>query len=140
VLPVAGVGGPLVQSGLVFTGTDDGNLHRRLWDLAVRAARSGVLDALPFDDMCLLTSLLSERGALWERFLPLGTIRVPIRGRNLPDGPAAVNTAHAQLRAPGERGPATLKTWRLLRRLRCCPQRGTNIVAAVLTLETATRH
>lgn len=38
-----------------------------------------------------------------------GTIRVPFRGRVLPAGPTAVNTAHARLRAPGERGPATLK-------------------------------
>jgi hypothetical protein len=71
-----------------------------------------------------------------------GTIRVPIRrrhGRNLPAGPRAVNTSHARLRAPGERGPATLKTWRLLHHLRCCPQRGNALVAAVLALETATR-
>jgi hypothetical protein len=67
-----------------------------------------------------------------------GTIRVPFRGRDLPAGPTAVNTAHARLRAPGERGPATLKSWRLLHRLRCCPQRGTALVAAILALETAT--
>ena len=68
-----------------------------------------------------------------------GTIRVPFRGRDLPAGPTAINTSHTRLRAPGERGPATLKTWRLLHRLRCCPQRGTNLIAAVLTLDTATR-
>ena len=71
-----------------------------------------------------------------------GTIRVPIRrrhGRHLPAGPTAVNTSHARLRAPGERGPATLKAWRLLRRLRCCPQRGTAVITAVLALKTATR-
>jgi hypothetical protein len=39
--------------------------------------------------------------------------------------------------APGL--PATLKTWRLLRRVRCCPQRGTKLIAAVLALETAGR-
>src|SRR5918993_1409305 len=38
-----------------------------------------------------------------------GTVRVPFRGRALPAGPAAVNIAHPRLRAPGERGPATLK-------------------------------
>jgi hypothetical protein len=96
------------------------------------ARRHGLIHALTGYDI----PTLADRGYQGAA----GTIRVPIRGRNLPDGPAAVNTAHAQLRAPGERGPATLKTWRLLRRLRCCPQRGTNIIAAVLTLETATRH
>jgi len=68
-----------------------------------------------------------------------GTVRVPFRGRDLPAGPAAVNTCHARLRAPGERVAATLKTGRLLRRLRCCPQRGTALVATILTVESATR-
>jgi hypothetical protein len=99
VLPVAGVGGPLVQSGLVFTGTDDGNLHRRLWDLAVRAARSSVLDALPFDDMCLLTSLLSERGALWERFLPLGQEWNFITARDKEPGAFGVGAHYGGFRA-----------------------------------------
>jgi hypothetical protein len=79
--------------------------------------------------------VLADRGYQGAR----GTIRVPIRGRHLPTGPTAVNTSHAQLRAPGEHGPATPKTWRLLHRLHCCPQRGTNLIAAILTLETTTR-
>ena len=31
------------------------------------------------------------------------------------------NRAYATLRAPGERANAQLKTWRILRKLRCCP-------------------
>ena len=46
-----------------------------------------------------------------------------------------MNTAHARLRAPGERGPATLKTWRILTKLRCCPRKATTIVHAILTLQ-----
>lgn len=67
-----------------------------------------------------------------------GTVRVPLRGRHLPPGPTAVNTAHARLRAPGERAVATVKNWRLLRKIRCCPQRATALVAAILALETTT--
>lgn len=95
------------------------------------ARRHGLVHALTGYDI----PVLADRGYQGAA----GTIRVPIRGRDLPAGPTAVNTAHARLRAPGERGPATLKTWRLLHRLRCCPQRGTNLITAVLALETATR-
>jgi hypothetical protein len=34
---------------------------------------------------------------------------------------------------------ATVKNWRLLRKIRACPQRGTNLTAAILTLELHTR-
>jgi hypothetical protein len=33
----------------------------------------------------------------------------------------AANRAHAKLRGPGERADARLKTWRIPRKLRCCP-------------------
>jgi hypothetical protein len=45
-----------------------------------------------------------------------------------------VNRAHARIRAIGERANATLKTWKVLTKLRCCPRRGTAIVQAILVL------
>ncbi len=48
----------------------------------------------------------------------------------------AVNHAHARIRALGERAIATLKTWRILTKLRCCPRRATTIVQAILVLHT----
>ncbi|GAA0491390.1 hypothetical protein GCM10010361_65810 [Streptomyces olivaceiscleroticus] len=64
-------------------------------------------------------------------------IRVPFRGRwdRLSTGQRAVNTAHARIRALGEQAMATLKTWRLLRKLRCSTTRITSLVQAVLTLQ-----
>ena len=56
------------------------------------------------------------------------------------DGPVsvgrqkAVNRAHARIRAIGERANATLKTWKLLTKLRSCPRRATAIVQAILVL------
>ena len=47
----------------------------------------------------------------------------------------AVNRSHAKARALGERGAATLKTWKVLTKLRCCPQRAANICAAILVLQ-----
>ena len=50
-------------------------------------------------------------------------VLTPYRGRNKPASPKAANSAHAKLRAPGERANAQLKTWAILRKLRCCPWR-----------------
>jgi hypothetical protein len=63
-----------------------------------------------------------------------GTVRVPFRGRwdRLSAGQRAVNTAHARIRALGEQAMATLKTWRLPRKLRCSTTRITSHVQAIL--------
>ena len=41
------------------------------------------------------------------------------------------NRAHAKLRSPGERANAQLKTWHILRKLRCCPWRAGQLAKAV---------
>jgi hypothetical protein len=46
-----------------------------------------------------------------------------------------LNRALAAARAPGERGIARLKSWRIFRRSRCSPNRMTSIAKAILTLE-----
>ena len=65
-----------------------------------------------------------------------GTVRVPCRGRweTLSTGQKAVNRSHAKIRALVEQAIATLKAWRLLRKLRCSTTRITKLVQAVLTL------
>ncbi len=57
--------------------------------------------------------------------------------RNLSAGQQAVNVAHARIRAVGEQAMAALKSWRLLRKLRCSTTRITGLVRAVLTLHIA---
>jgi hypothetical protein len=47
------------------------------------------------------------------------------------------NSSHAKIRCFGEQAMATLKGWRLLRKLRCSTNRITNIVKAVLALHHA---
>ncbi|MER6409049.1 transposase family protein [Streptomyces viridosporus] len=68
------------------------------------------------------------------------TVRVPYRGRweKLSEGQRAVNVSHAKIRALGEQAMATLKSWRLLRKLRCSTTRITDLVKAVLALHLAT--
>jgi len=57
-----------------------------------------------------------------------------------PRNQKAVNRSHARNRAPGERAgeraAATLKSWKVLAKLRRCPLRGTAIIDAIRVLQT----
>jgi hypothetical protein len=61
--------------------------------------------------------------------------KIPYRGKNKPESRKDANRAHARLRAPGERANAQLKTWRILRKLRCCPWRAGQLAKAIHALE-----
>ena len=74
---------------------------------------------------------LADTGYLGE-----DTIRTPYRGRNKPAWQKEANRARARLRAPGERANAQLKTWRILRKLRCCPWRAGQLAQAIHVLQT----
>jgi hypothetical protein len=63
-------------------------------------------------------------------------VLVPYRGRGKPPSQKAANSAHARLRAPGERANAQLKTWHILRKLRCCPWKAGQIAKAIHVLQT----
>ncbi|MGW3956178.1 transposase family protein [Streptomyces sp. NPDC004752] len=95
----------------------------------IRAARThGIIDALAQADLpCWADKAYQGAG---------GTVRVPYPGRweKLSAGQQAVNSSHAKIRALGEQAMAALKTWRLLRKLRCSTTRITALVQAVLTL------
>ncbi len=62
-------------------------------------------------------------------------IRTPYKGRNKPEPQKAANRAHAKLRGPGERANAQLKSWRILRKLRCCPWRAGQLAKAIHVLQ-----
>ncbi|MFF5504589.1 IS5 family transposase [Streptomyces roseolus] len=98
----------------------------------IKAARThGIIDALAKANL----ACWADKGYQGAG----GTVRVPFRGkhRNLSTGQQAVNIAHARIRALGEQAMATLKTWRLLRKLRCNTTRITGIVQAILALHLA---
>ncbi|MCZ7416989.1 IS5 family transposase [Streptomyces sp. WMMC897] len=98
----------------------------------VRAAREhGIIDALA-DAGIPCWADKGYRGAG-------GTVRTPYWGRweNLSAGQQTVNRSHAQTRALVEQAVATLKSWRLLRKLRCSTTRITRLVQAVLALHLA---
>jgi hypothetical protein len=62
-------------------------------------------------------------------------VHTPYRGRNKPASQKAANRAHAQLRSPGERANAQLKTWHVLRKLRCCPWKAGQLAKAIHVLQ-----
>ncbi|CAM5603940.1 IS5 family transposase [Streptomyces diastaticus subsp. diastaticus] len=98
----------------------------------IRAAREhGIVDALAQADVTCWADK-GYRGAG-------GTVRTPYWGRwnSLSTGQQAVNRSHAKIRALVEHAMATLKSWRLLRKLRCSTTRITALIQAVLTLHLA---
>jgi hypothetical protein len=95
----------------------------------IRAAREhGILDALASAGI----PCWADKG--YQGAGP--AVRVPFRGRweNLSAGQQAVNRSQAKIRALVEPAVATLKNWRLLRKLRCSTTRITSLVQAVLAL------
>ena len=62
--------------------------------------------------------------------------KIPYIGKNKPASQKDANRAHARLRAPGERANAQLKTWKILRKLRCCPWRAGQLAKAIHVLQT----
>ncbi|WP_210593987.1 transposase family protein [Streptomyces sp. GESEQ-35] len=92
----------------------------------IKAARThGIVDALEKADV----ECWAEKGYR-------GAIRTPYWGRweTLSAGQQAVNRSHAKIRALVEQAMAALKTWRLLRKLRCSTTRITSLVQVVVTL------
>jgi hypothetical protein len=63
-------------------------------------------------------------------------VLTPYRGRGRAASQKAANRAHAQRRAPGERASAQLKTWHILRKLRCCPWKAGHIAKAIHVFQT----
>ncbi|GGQ79559.1 hypothetical protein GCM10010166_57000 [Couchioplanes caeruleus subsp. azureus] len=95
------------------------------------AARAhGIIDALTSADVMTFAERATK--------VPGGSVRTPFKRRHyrpkLSRRQRAGDRAHAKVRARGERAIATLKTWKVLAKLRCCPRRATAVVQALLSL------
>src|SRR6516165_6220416 len=86
----------------------------------------GVLDELEKAGLVALADK-GYQGSTWAK--------IPYKGKNKPEPQKEANRAHAKLRAPGERANAQLKTWRILRKLRCCPWRAGKLAKAIHVLQ-----
>jgi DDE superfamily endonuclease len=104
-------------------GDDSGAFAQRL----LSASLEGSLQALDASGLVVL----ADKGYTGEDH-----IRIPYRGRNKPASQKDANRAHARLRASGERANAQLKSWRIVRKLRCCPWRTGQLAKAIHLLQT----
>ena len=90
----------------------------RIWGIIAELAASGLV-------------VLADKG-----YTGAGDhVRVPYKGKNKPASQKDANRAHARLRGPGERANAQLKSWRILRKLRCCPWRAGQLAKAIHVLQ-----
>jgi hypothetical protein len=74
--------------------------------------------------------VLGDKGYLGE-----DCIRTPCRERSKPASWKEANRVLARRRASGERACARLKSWRILRELRCCPWRAGQLVEVIHVLQ-----
>jgi hypothetical protein len=103
------------------------------------AREHGIIDALGAAGVTAVADIAYQGGgrAVW---VPQRRRRLdPDTGRYRPlsRSQKQVNAAHARQRGPGERVNAELKNWRILRKIRFCPHRATDVVAAVQALMIA---
>jgi len=62
-------------------------------------------------------------------------VLTPYKGKDKPESQKQANRAHARLRGPGERVNAQLKSWRVLRKLRCSPSKAGHLCKAIAVLQ-----
>ncbi|GAA4966244.1 transposase family protein [Nonomuraea thailandensis] len=104
------------------SGSLPGSIHdltaARIWGILRALAQAGVLT-------------LADKGYQGAE----GPVATPYKGRNKPASQKAANRSHARLRGPGERANAQLKSWRILRKLRCCPHKAGQLCKAIAVLQ-----
>ena len=84
-------------------------------------------------DLGVLAELEAARLGHPRRQGPPGSTyaKIPYGEKDKPESQKEANRAHARLRSPGERANVQLKTWRILRKLRCCPWRAGQLAKAI---------
>jgi hypothetical protein len=107
---------------IVWTsGAQPGHVHdltaTRIWGIIRELKRLGLIT-------------LADKGYQGAEHLT-----TPYKGKNKPESQKAANRAHAKLRGPGERANTQLKTWRILRKLRCCPWKASQLAKAIHVLQ-----
>ena len=108
-----------------MSGQLPGSIHdtaaARIWNILAALRDAGLI-------------ALADKG--YHGYDPAAThVITPYKGRNKPESQSDANRAHARLRGPGERVNAQLKTWRILRKLRCCPRRASRLTKAIHVLQ-----
>jgi hypothetical protein len=105
------------------SGAMPGSIHdltaARVWGILRELERAGILT-------------LADKG---YQGAEASVVITPYKGKGKPEPQRQANRSHAKLRAPGERANAQLKNWRLLRKLRCSPDKTGHLVKAIAVLQ-----
>ena len=116
---IAPPGGDIVWVSGALRGSTHDLRAARIWGIIRELAAAGLV-------------VLADKG-YHDAGQPVIT---PYRGRGKPASQKDSNKAHARLSAPGERANVQLKTWRILRKLRCCPWSASHLAKAIHVLKT----
>lgn len=116
---IAGPDGTILWTSGAMPGSTHDLTAARVWGILRALEQAGIIT-------------LADKGYQGAR---ASVVIVPYRGRNKPESQKQANRSHAKLRGPGERANAQLKSWKLLRKLRCSPSKAGHLVKAIAVLQ-----
>jgi hypothetical protein len=116
---IAGPDGTIVWTSGAMPGRTHDLTAARLWGILRELEKAGILTLAD----------KAYQGA------DASLVITPYKGRNKPKSQKQANRSHAKLRGPGERANAQLKSWKLLRKLRCSPCKAGHLVKAIAVLQ-----
>lgn len=90
----------------------------RIWGILRALERAGII-------------VLADKGCQGAE----DPVITPYKGKNKPQSQKRANRSHARLRGPGESANAQHETWRILRKLRCCPLKTGRLGKAIAVLQ-----
>jgi hypothetical protein len=116
---ISGPDGTILWTSGALPGSTHDLTAARIWGILRELEKAGVLT-------------LADKGYQGAE----GTaVITPYKGKNKPESQKQANRSHAKLRGPGERANAQLKSWRILRKLRCSPSKAGHLVKAIAVLQ-----
>ncbi|QKG20175.1 transposase family protein [Actinomadura verrucosospora] len=116
---IAGPGGTIVWTSGAMPGRTHDLTATRVWGILRELDKTGIIT-------------LADKG---YQGAEASVVITPYKGRNKPESQRQANRSHAKLRGPGERANAQLKSWKLLRKLRCSPCKAGHLVKAIAVLQ-----
>jgi hypothetical protein len=116
---IAGPDGTIVWTSGALPGRTHDLTAARVWGILRELEEAGIIT-------------LADKG---YQGAETDIVVTPYKGRNKPESQKQANRAHAKRRGPGERANAQLKSWKLLRRLRCSPGKAGHLVKAIAVLQ-----
>lgn len=116
---IAGPDGTILWTSGALPGKTHDLTAARVWGILRELEKAGILT-------------LADKGCQGAEATVVIT---PYKGKNKPESQKQANRSHAKLRGPGERANAQLKSWRILRKLRCSPSKAGHLVKAIAVLQ-----